>query len=212
MKHLLLQIRRFILSFFMKGGDEPTHLKEVDVQWTCGHGYGNYHPDKLWQWWYQGDDDDLIQGDMIGYRYEPKLILGDYADYRKGVRRSTTLFTRGFFHFDVIRSKSAGGAIWLTGADSWPPEIDIVEWYGKRTESNFHISDGEGVKAHRHSPARTYSCWWEKGFVRIYYDGFLVREYKNDYFEDRMQIIINTGCHRDNLVSHTMSATPKIYQ
>lgn len=227
MKHLYLQIRRFILSLFTEGKDEPTHLKEVEVEWTCGHQWGNYHPDHLFQWWHQGDVDPIIQGDKIGYVYDPRVIRTSRKvltmDYRKGVRRSTTLFTRGFFHFEVDREPVEGtkDAIWLTRHDYWPQEVDIVEMYGDEHRSNFHVKEdlslGWGRENHkivgskRHTPAKTYSCWIEKDFIRIYYDGFLVREFTDMkyYTEGEYEIIINTSCIKP--VPHEMTVKCKVY-
>ncbi len=218
MKYLYLQIRRFVLSLFMHyGQDEPTHLKEVKTEWMKGIGYGVYHPRYPYEYWdNSGDKYDKEVFDLY-YRYNPRTFNDINITWEKQVIRSSTEFKRGFFKFDVFRDAKphTWDAIWLAGDWSWPPEADLIEWYGKKAKSNFHEMRDGGYQLgqQRHKPAKTYSCWWEKDFIRFYYGGFLVREFKDmKYFNIPMRIIINTGCESSRQVQHEMIVFPQIYQ
>jgi Beta-glucanase/Beta-glucan synthetase len=51
---------------------------------------------------------------------------------------TSKIFKQQYGYFE-IRSKMPNStgtwpAFWLTGTQSWPPEIDIYEWYGGKTK------------------------------------------------------------------------------
>lgn len=84
-------------------------------------------------------------------------------------------------------------ALWLSGATTLPPEIDILEGYsndtttykkGKSLYSNVHmtidnVKSNIGGRKHflRNKVTEEfieYVLWWEKDFIKIYYNGYLV--------------------------------------
>ena len=94
-------------------------------------------------------------------------------------------------------------AFWLTGANSWPPEIDILEaysqhgetyesktWWGKKRSNhkiqpNIHYGSTENDTKKMYGswdvPVAKcterfvqYACLWEKDRIEIYYDGNIV--------------------------------------
>lgn len=234
-----LKIRREILvKVFSKkyGSDEPTHLKAIigiksydglfEGEWFSGQKWGAYHPAGLHQYWFCGSfkDDELISpaknGFQLGLTYMPKdfLVNGETVTipYRMAILQSKRFFKRGFFKFTVSipYGKGLWPAIWLSGKDTWPPEVDILESlsddnYKYSHESNFHIGNNGathinvGASAHKISDMSnaTFSCWYEPDkFIKIYYDGYLIRKItsKNilmwyQYYPD-MSILINTAC------------------
>jgi len=228
-----LNFRRWFLSLFMKyGKDEPVHLKEVEVEWTSGYNYGNYHPKNPYQWWEKDLGDP---GELLNYAFNPKSIaVGEDREefitmnWEMEVRRSDTKFRRGFFQFTVNYKGNTEGnwdAIWLSVYDFWPQEIDIVEWYGEKAETNFHVKkdvfshlggheNHKDVGAKEHKPAKTYSCWIEKDFIKIYYDGFLIRKFTDmkHFSHGEYEILINTACEEYNQSEHKMHVIPKVYQ
>ena len=132
--------------------------------------------------------------------------------------RSKNAWKYGIF---IFSSKMNSGtylwpALWLSGLYNWPPEIDLLEGYSNDTIdynknknlcSNVHIKEGTsndsaGSRTHRLPNKVTenfieYVIWWEKDFIKIYYNGYLVRHITdktvlNGMFEEQ-RIIIGTG-------------------
>lgn len=146
---------------------------------------------------------------------------GEYdIPYTTGLITSKT-FKQQYGWFE-IRSKMPNSvatwpAFWLTGSESWPPEIDIYEWYGSRNKKHFDSTmhwgvDGENKKmdcwTHKLDLDLTqdfhvYACEWSPEFIKIYFDGILVRTLKDkktlQWFNQDMWVIINNGIDENEL-------------
>jgi beta-glucanase (GH16 family) len=195
-----------------------------------------YHPTFPTQWY----DDDQIKVTSSGVQFsainKPKTFGDITIPVAIGLMRSKQAFKYGIFSFSAKLPLGTflWPALWLTGAKSWPPEIDLLEAYSddtpdyhknKELQSNVHMSDGKGgeypagARTHR-LPNKVgeqtvfYTIWWEADFIKLYYNGYLVREIRDKEVLDAMfeeqQIIIGTGTqsgfNTDNLqpmvVSH----------
>lgn len=145
-----------------------------------------------------------------------------------GLISCTEKFSYGHFSLDVKMPKGRGlwPAFWLWGWEDWPPEIDIFEGYSGtglnyfklnnifkgylwNIKSNVHWKDnGEnksiGGKGHFFGFKETmydyfnYSLTWSPDYIKIFYDGKLVRNVKdkkilNSYKGHKMNVIINNG-------------------
>ncbi len=109
-------------------------------EWMNGQPWGEAHPDKT-QLWY-ADETEAIKimcNDNIGIlldinnnpRYFPDI--DQTKPFGCGCISTVETFLYGHFHFEYILPIGIHlwPAIWLSGADDWPPEIDIVEgWSG----------------------------------------------------------------------------------
>jgi len=126
--------------------------------------------------------------------------------YAVGLVTTKESWQYGWFEAEIMLPKaiSLWPAFWLSGQHSWPPEIDIFEAYSKngsdyrdrflfkkrpfvKIQPNLHYGVvEEGTKANYgaydvpvwNATSRFvhYACWWEKDFIRIYYDGNMVFE------------------------------------
>ena len=114
----------------------------------------------------------------------------------------------GYFE---IRCKTPGAsemwpAFWLASRHSWPPEIDVFEFYtndNDRFESTLHWGkDPNHPKATAGHPVcraseffHIYACEWTKTEIRWYYDNKLIRIESNGLsdFIHPMMVILSTG-------------------
>jgi len=181
-----------------------------------------YHPAHPTQWY---DPEQITQtpdGVAMGAVVKPKYFpeIDTTIPTAIGILRTKDSWQYGIFRF---RAKLSSGtwlcpALWLSGRYTWPPEIDILEAFsddtndyakGKFLTSNVHYGrNGEhknyGSYKHRLPNNVTeefidYDVWWEKNFIKIYYNGYLVlhvttKEILNDMFEAQ-RIIIGNGAH-----------------
>lgn len=185
-----------------------------------------YHPDHLHQWY----DSDLIESTDEGLEFYAKVKPRYFPELKKTIQvaigkvRSKQSFSYGVFVF-IAKLPAGRGlwpAIWLTGENTWPPEIDIMEGYSNDTidfdnykmlQSNIHTSKGQfGAYTHRSKNAEEfmeYALWWTKDFIRIYYNGYKVLDVTNkkvlDSMNDRMKIVIGTGTQKDHFKSDNLS-------
>ena len=185
--------------------------------WRIGQPWGKFHPESPYQ--YYGDESVFIQNDclILNQIYLPKQLT-TWEDpkvydipYSVGLVTSYESYGYGFYEFEVELPYGSGlwPAVWLSCVDSWPPEIDILEAYsnnkcnyGSNLQSNFHFNMGnkkESSGARNHPVSSSYDklklgCWWSKDFIKIYYNGHLVRQITSDYiikwFRDKKMLVI----------------------
>ncbi len=99
-------------------------------------------------------------------------------------------------------------AFWLTGRDSWPPEIDIFETLSSKYGHNaWHTAiHGEGDTNNRFGKMtsgtniatsyNTFSVDWGYDYIKFYLNGNLYASTQNDStldFQKNMRLILNTG-------------------
>lgn len=191
-------------------------------EWRIGQPWGEFHPDFPYQ--YYGKDSVFIKDDclILNQIYSPKQLITWYDSnkvydipYSVGLVTSFRSFEYGFYEFEVELPYGTGlwPAVWLSCVDSWPPEIDIIEAYSddkdnykNNLQSNFHFNMGdtkENSGARNHPVSSPYDklklgCWWSKDFIKIYYNGHLVRQITSNnilkWFRDKkMMIILNNA-------------------
>lgn len=149
-------------------------------------------------------------------------------NYGIGLVISKESFSHGYYEVEAMLPEGIllWPAIWLTAVKTWPPEIDILESYSGReanymnekgvvngkNQPNVHYGFSEdktkssyGAFSYPlpHRPTKRfvkYGLNWEKDFIRIYYDGYLVFQCTQGailgYFNDpgvSMSIILNNG-------------------
>lgn len=193
-------------------------------KWRLGQPWGYFHEGSLHQY---HDVNNVVVKDGFLYleaKYNPKAF--DYKDsnvtipYSIGLINSDISFKQKYGYFE-IRCKNPKGpatwpAFWLTGANRWPPEIDIFEMYGKSTGKRIHkqiSSIHYGIRGHKSrgtlirkiwlpkdtdTAFHVYACQWTSKSIKFYTDGILVRKQKinkrlRPFMDDEMVIVINNG-------------------
>jgi hypothetical protein len=184
-------------------------------EWRYGHPWGFFHTDQLW--WYWSEDATFLSGEslILENKYLPKTIykkdlpkwqqkpeLPDEftLPWASGLISSKRSFTYGWIEAEIKLpvEKMQWSAFWLSGTNSWPPEIDIFEAYTDQDVNeiemrpNIHWGTGntwqEGKKDYGaprifvKSPEERfvqYAIHWTDNFIKFYFDGQLVQVAKN---------------------------------
>lgn len=201
-------------------------VKDYHLDWLESSKWNEfpYHPDFLTHWY---DTEQITQSNrgiefhsVIKPKYFPEIDTTINA--ATGAVRSKLAWKYGMF---IYSAKLPAGtyiwpALWMSGSISWPPEIDLLEGYSNDTEdydngirllSNVHARlEGDladtGSMRHRlpnkvASEFVEYVIWWEEDFIKLYYNGYLVRCITDrkilDALNEPMLIIIGPGVQDD---------------
>lgn len=198
-------------------------FKKFDTRvWRIGQPWGLFHPDDPHQY-YGSESVSIVNNSLSLKQYYNKRkfsIDGNQYEIDQSVGLVTSIYSfgYGFYKFECKLPKGIGlwPAVWLSCVDSWPPEIDILEAYSdgdgsykNNLQSNFHYDFNENKKAAgaRNHPVYSVddklilSCWFTKDFIKIYYNGYLVRQITSDsilnFFRDKKMIIILNNAIRE---------------
>lgn len=193
---------------------------DTDV-WRVGQPWGLFHPSATYQ--YYGDSSVYIEEShlVLDQKLKPAKLKNWESDkiyeipFSVGLITSKKSFGYGFYEFVVKLPNGAGlwPAVWLTCDVTWPPEIDINESYSDENgdyrnnlQSNFHFNfdeDKQSTGARNHivysdEDKIKMSCWWTEDFIKIYYNGHLVRQITCEetllwFRNNNMIIVINNG-------------------
>lgn len=195
-----------------------THNKH---RWNLGRYFGPIHPGFPYD--YSADEavEFTREGLLLNTYFNERMT--DYYDgniYRTvsdfGMLTSKRGYGYGLYEWDVVVpfGKEQWFALWLSGVNSWPPEIDVVEGYSNINEmyksnlqTNIHYgNNGEDImirgrkmlifrEANMYKP-QNYKLLWTKDKIEIFLNGYKVRvitdKNKLDYFKNqKMYIIMN---------------------
>ena len=106
------------------------------------------HPDYPFRWYDKScaiiNDDNVLE---LTIKKNPKEIK-DWAgvtynpEYGVGLIRSVQPFMYGTFSADIKlpEGENLWPAFWLTGENSWPPEIDMMEGWSKKNGGYFNLT------------------------------------------------------------------------
>lgn len=200
--------------------------KDYKISWRdASQWWGlQYHPSFLTHWF----DVEQISQSRVGIEFnaawKPKYFpeIDTTIGPATGSINSRQAWQYGIF---IYTAKMPVGthvcpALWASGSINWPPEIDVLEAYTDETldykkgvgmMSNVHMTF-EGQKADakqlRHrlpnkiaSEFIDYVLWWEKDFIKIYYNGYLVRHITDprvlELMSEPMILVIGTGVKKE---------------
>ena len=116
-----------------------TLFEWAGFRWRNGHPWGAAHPDPRYVW-YADPDEAVVSVEygslLLGINDNPRYFdgIGQTKGFGCGYVSTIETFLYGRFRFEYVlpRGIHLWPAIWLSGIDSWPPEIDIVEgWSGE---------------------------------------------------------------------------------
>lgn len=229
---------------------------KLSDEWRFSQPWGQFHPDSLYKYWPTDDScvkttpDGLvlelkylpktfIKSDLPHWQQKPNLPDEFTIDWAAGLIFLKNPFKYGWYEVDVQlpNGTSQWGAFWLTGTQSWPPEIDVFESYTKNNPDNVTIRPNihwgnvsEGTKNEYGAPRIfvkdpqkrfvQYAVHWTENFIKFYYDGQLVQVCDNkEMLKDnsKMQnVVLNTGAKKIDGVKTTTNEmrvkSLKIYQ
>jgi beta-glucanase (GH16 family) len=168
--------------------------------WRIGQPWGRIHPGQIHEWY----SDEAVTSDsgilQLRAFYKPAILQVNNRDtlvpFQVGLICSDISFSSHYGYFE-IRSMNPSGpaswpAFWLAPAQGWPPEIDILEMYGKKDGSSIHrltnslhygsIEAGNksetirGIRLPEDTDRRfyTYACLWQPRSIRFYVNGYTV--------------------------------------
>ncbi len=217
------------------------NFKKFDNKnWRIGQPWGLFHPEYPYQY-YSKDAVSVKDNSLVlSQFYSPKKLT--FQDNQQvfdipqavGLVTSYESFGYGFYKFECKLPKGIGlwPAIWLSCDKTWPPEIDILEAYSNENgdyknhlQSNFHYDFDKNKKqagarnhtVYSNSDILSLGCHFTKDFIKIYYNGYLVRQITNDeildFFRDKKMIIILNNAIRAEYKDKTklVSQTSNFY-
>jgi hypothetical protein len=144
--------------------------------------------------------------------------LGTFSvDWGSGMVETKKAWKYGVFEASIHFPQEVTNlwaAFWLTGDKSWPPEIDIVEAYSGQDgnyhngyKPNIYFKKRNNVENYKAYPVKikndkgyiNFKLWWEKDFIKIYYNNELVMKVTDkkilEQMNEPMRIKLNTGVH-----------------
>jgi beta-glucanase (GH16 family) len=192
--------------------------------WGISQPWGRFHGQYPHQ--YYGDSEIFVSNGILHLqnRYAPKQF--PYADSILTIPYGTglihTFHSRSFIHgYFAIRSKNPSGpatwpAFWLTGKNNWPPEIDILEMYGKCGGDDIHeqtmtvhfgkienqtktsITKTVQLPENTDSSFHIYSCLWNSNKISFFTDGVLLKEltmnkWMAQFYKEPMYLLLNNA-------------------
>jgi beta-glucanase (GH16 family) len=198
--------------------------------WLPRQPWGNIHGSHPHQY-YDKDCIEINHEELsLLQKYKPALITHHSghvysSTYAVGLLTSKKSWKYGWFEFEAMlpTGKSLWPAIWLTGVDNWPPEIDIMEGYTrnknnyntlpfcskKQVQTNIHYRHPQEETAREIKPAShkftldpsmnftKFICHWTENFVHLYYQGRQVRKVVEtsilQTLNEPMYIVVNNG-------------------
>lgn len=197
--------------------------KYTDENWYKRQYFGHINVAYHWQYFSEDNVEFSEDGLKLFQNYNPRTV--EYWDgktyntkFDVGCLNSKKLFKYGLFEFDIELPKGCGlwPAVWLTGYESWPPEIDLIEAYSDikgnwnndlKTNAFYDMVDNvHDIKARKSIPIKNKNVYntlnikllWEEDRIVYYYNNYKVREIKDKsilkwYKNINMYVVLNTA-------------------
>jgi hypothetical protein len=204
MRFLRFEPSNKFYGFVLLHRDDFTRMSdaEFDKKYMRTQPWGMYHPDNLYQWYDPAAT--VLNSSGLNLHVTANVFIDPEKKVRieRGVGMVHGRKPHGYglyeWNIRLPEGKLLWPAVWTACGKTWPPEIDVIEAYsdadGKyknRLNTNVHLgSSGSNhyqVGANRHGwlvdhkEKLNLKCHWEKDFVKIYYNNFLVRVIRNKH-------------------------------
>jgi len=198
-------------------------FKNLD-KWRLGQAWGDFHPSFLNQYYDKTGELAYVSQDglVLEIKNKPKhYIKSELPEWRQsdllpdeftipvGIGKVSSIESWQYGWFESWIKLPVGKnywlSYWMSGVNSWPPEIDIFEAYSEN--GSYYNSDILKLKNFKIQPNLHYGkveentkdaygsydlpiynatdrfvqyvCHWEENFIKIYYDGNLIFETTN---------------------------------
>ena len=228
-------------------------------RWRWGHPWGNVHAKQLWRYWPKRLDPvaqlvyKCYEGLALELRNIPRTLRRqDQPEWLQknlpqewrptwatGLISTRAAWKWGWFEAQIKLPTEIGmwSAFWLSGQESWPPEIDIFEAYTQQDPNVIQVCPNlhyklDGVKLDAGGPVIPvkspnkrwvqYACHWTPERIQIYYDGNLVWTCSDPMvlaaLGKKQYIILNNGCKDPEVTGNTPQGSTmlvrnvKVYQ
>lgn len=167
-------------------------------KWKIGEVFGLYHPEKN-NVYYGPPSIKTIDDKKYGVftvKYNPKSFDDLKIPFEVSLLSSQRSFKQQYGRFEcrmnLPTEKGVWPAFWLWGSP-WPPEIDVIESYGKENgltsniqkcniwsrKNNKATNIGSKPIKLKDTDFQEFAVEWRKGSIKFYTNGILVCQYTN---------------------------------
>lgn len=205
-----------------------TSLNNLQNDWMFQYAWGHNQVDNIlhgYQWEYNWANALSISGGNLHITADnqpvwaklddwksPTAIMSDgkpnyrLFNFTGGAMTTKAAYTYGLFEINCRFPAGKGfwPAFWLSGAESWPPEIDVLEFDGtfpRRCSNNVHwrintkttesCGMDYGTSQDLSTGFHKYSMAWFPEKIIIYFDGQELRTIDHHVPQVPMQVIVN---------------------
>jgi beta-glucanase (GH16 family) len=193
------------------GGRSLNEAKWNTVMDFPGRAGGHYHNTSYGS--YALDENVVLKGGQLNLIANDEPVTGTDPvgefEYSEGFISSHDKFFQRYGYWEICAKFPAGKglwpAFWLVPQDrSWPPEIDVAEWFGSIEGMHSGLATGNwpDVRWDSHwsygdaptSGWHTYSVLWEPDRLVFFTDGSPTYEVTGEVVPDKdMYVILNSG-------------------
>ena len=206
---------------------------KLSEEWRISQPWGEFHPNNLYQYWpkdsscvYTSPDGLVLElrkkprtfykNELPTWQQKDNLPNEFTIDWSAGLVFLKQPFKFGWFESNIKlpTDTSQWAAFWLSGNESWPPEIDVFESYTKedsddiKIRPNIHWGKTENKTKKDYGAPNIfvkdankrfvqYVVHWTEDFIKFYFDGQLVQVCDNkELLKDNsnfQNVILNHG-------------------
>ena len=220
-----IDINNYHITFIDNFSEDS--INGQNKKWKIAPSWGRYHPDNIIKHntappAYCADECIHIKNNLLYCELDRKDTIINYNDntyiipYIASYVDTEKIFSQQYGYFEIECKIPKGNgywpAFWLCGDKTWPPEIDVFEFW---SSENYQMKSGTYVKKNGKiigsgtffklvcgksklpksitDTFNKYSVWWTENFVRYYFNGILVYELilNMDLLDQPMYMIID---------------------
>jgi len=186
------------LTFIDEFNDISWDYDGFNNKWKVGEVFGLYHPDKDNVYYNEPEIVKINNNSYARFKveYKPKVFDNRLIPFAVSLLSTERSFSQQYGRFEcrmnLPKEKGTWPAFWLWGP-TWPPEIDIIEAYGKKTGRTVKTQrssiwfrkngkpDNLGSRAIelQDTDFHEFAMEWTQKSIKFYTDGILALQYTN---------------------------------